>query len=307
MGALRIAFMGTPEFSCTVLKALIASEHDIVCVYSQPPRRAGRGKSLRQTPVHQLAEAHSIAVRTPTSLKDPDVQAEFAALDLDVAIVVAYGLLLPVQILEAPEFGCLNLHASLLPRWRGAAPIQRAIMAGDTQSGVGIMQMAQGLDTGDVLAERTVPITEQTTAGSLHDELAEVGAALMVETVALLGTDAITPKPQPEVGVTYARKIDKAEAVIDWSRPASELSCHIRGLSPFPGAYFEKDGVRIKVLNVEIADQQGDAGMLLDDNLCVACGEGALRLTLLQRAGKSPMDAKIFLNGFSAKKGDMLS
>ena len=307
MAGLRLAFMGTPDFSCTVLKALLESEHEIVCVYSQPPRRAGRGKSLRPTPVHQLAEQHGIEVRTPKSLKDPEEQTYFDGLKLDAAIVVAYGLLLPLAILEAPKYGCLNIHASLLPRWRGAAPIQRAIMAGDAETGVGIMQMAAGLDTGDVLAEARTPIHADTTAGSLHDTLADLGAKLLLETLPVLGTDNYHPTKQPEDGVTYAKKIDKAEAKVDWALAAKELSCHIRGLSPFPGAYFEQDGTRVKLLNVEIADGDGEPGVLLDDQLTVACGRGALRLTLLQRAGKSPMDTKTFLNGYPLKKGAKLS
>jgi methionyl-tRNA formyltransferase len=307
MTGLRIAFMGTPDFSCTVLDALIRSPHEIVCVYSQPPRRAGRGKSLRPTPVHKLAEENGIEVRTPVSLKSPEEQAYFDSLKLDVAVVVAYGLLLPKAILDAPVYGCLNLHASLLPRWRGAAPIQRAIMAGDTETGAGIMQMAEGLDTGDVLGEFRTPITSQTTAGSLHDTLAELGASLMVEAVGKLGTDTLAPVVQPEDGVTYAKKIKKAEAHVDWSLSAEELSCHIRGLSPFPGAFFEKDGMRVKLLNVEVCDRSGPAGTLLDDMLTVACGEKALKLTLLQKAGKSPMDAKTFLNGTPLKAGESLS
>lgn len=306
MGNLRVAFMGTPEFSCSVLKALLDSPHEVVCAYSQPPKRAGRGKNLRPTPVHQIAEEAGIEVRTPKSLKSEDIQAEFAALDVDVAVVVAYGLLLPKPILEAPKFGCLNLHASLLPRWRGAAPIQRAIMAGDAETGVGIMQMAEGLDTGDVLAEAKCPISEQTTAGSLHDELAEIGSALMVETLGNLGGGTLIPVIQPDEGITYASKIDKAEAAIDWKRPATELSQHIRGLSPFPGAYFEQGGTRIKVLNAQVVDGNGAAGMLLDDDLTIACGTGALKLTLLQRAGKSPMTTKVFVNGYKIPKGEVL-
>ncbi len=306
MSGLRLAFMGTPDFSCTVLKALLASEHEIVCVYSQPPRRAGRGKSLRPTPVRQLAEENGIEVRTPLSLKDEEEQAYFSSLNLDAAIVVAYGLLLPKAILDAPKHGCLNIHASLLPRWRGAAPIQRAIMAGDTETGVGIMQMAEGLDTGDVLSEARTAIHADTTAGSLHDELADLGADLLLETLPVIGTSDANPKTQPEEGVTYAKKIDKAEAKVDWQRTAEELSCHIRGLSPFPGAYFEKDGTRVKLLNVEIIEGSGAAGTLIDDQLTVACGEGALKLTLLQRAGKSPMDTKTFLNGYPLKAGEVL-
>ncbi|GLQ05435.1 methionyl-tRNA formyltransferase [Sneathiella chinensis] len=307
MSALRLAFMGTPDFSCSVLKALLASPHEVVCVYSQPPRRAGRGKALRPTPVHQMAEDAGIEVRTPVSLKPADVQAEFAALDLDVAVVVAYGLILPKAVLDAPKYGCLNLHASLLPRWRGAAPIQRAIMAGDTETGVGIMQMAEGLDTGDVLAERRCPITPETTAGSLHDTLAALGADLMVETLGQLGSAAVKPVPQPEEGVTYAAKIDKAEAAIDWTRPAAELDCHIRGLSPFPGAYFEHDGTRIKVLQASPVAGKGTPGEVLDDSLTVACGDGALSLVSLQRAGKAPMSAKVLLNGYKIGKGEVLS
>ncbi len=306
MSGLRLAFMGTPDFSCTVLKALLASEHEIVCVYSQPPRRAGRGKSLRPTPVHKLAEENGIEVRTPLSLKDEEEQAYFSSLNLDAAIVVAYGLLLPKPILIAPKHGCLNIHASLLPRWRGAAPIQRAIMAGDTETGVGIMQMAEGLDTGDVLSEARTVIHADTTAGSLHDELADLGANLLLETLPMIGTSDANPKTQPEEGVTYAKKIDKAEAKVDWRKSAEELSFHIRGLSPFPGAYFEKDGTRVKLLNVEITKGTGVAGTLIDDQLTVACGEGALKLTLLQRAGKSPMDTKTFLNGYPLKAGEVL-
>ncbi|MEP3247693.1 MAG: methionyl-tRNA formyltransferase [Sneathiella sp.] len=306
MQRLRIAFMGTPDFSCSVLKALLESPHDIVCIYSQPPRKSGRGKKVTPTPVHQMAEAAGIEVRTPASLKSEEAQAAFSALNLDVAVVVAYGLLLPKAILEAPRFGCLNLHASLLPRWRGAAPIQRAIMAGDAETGVGVMQMAEGLDTGDVLAEAKVVIAADTTAGSLHDELAKVGSDLMVETVGKLGTGQLSPVVQPEEGVTYAKKIDKAEAAIDWSRPASELSCHIRGLSPFPGAFFVHNDNRIKVLNVEISEESGSAGEILDDALTVACGEGALKLTLLQKAGKAPMTPKVLLNGYALPKGEVL-
>jgi len=306
MERLRVAFMGTPDFSCSVLNALLKSDHEVVCVYSQPPRKAGRGKKIVPTPVHQLAEENGIEVRTPLSLKAEDIQQEFAGLDLDVAVVVAYGLLLPKAILEAPKYGCLNLHASLLPRWRGAAPIQRAIMAGDTETGAGIMQMAEGLDTGDVLAEVKLPIHGDTTAGSLHDALAEAGSELMIETLNNLQTVRLSPTVQLEDGVTYAKKIDKAEAVIDWSLPSNELGCHIRGLSPFPGAFFEHNGQRIKVLNVELVDGSGKPGEILDDMLTVACGEKALKLTLLQKAGKSPMDAKTLLNGFALPKGEVL-
>ncbi|TNE33288.1 MAG: methionyl-tRNA formyltransferase [Alphaproteobacteria bacterium] len=303
---MRLAFMGTPDFSAHVLKALLGSKHDVVCVYSQPPRPAGRGKKLVASPVQSLAETAGIEVRTPISLKGEEVQAEFAALDLDAAIVVAYGLILPKAVLDAPRFGCLNLHASLLPRWRGAAPIQRAIMAGDAETGIAVMQMAEGLDTGDILSEARLPIGSETTAGSLHDALVGDGVKLLLETLPKLGSDALIPRSQDETGVTYAEKISKAEAAIDWTRPAIELDRHIRGLNPAPGAYFEHDGIRIKILSAKPEAASGTAGILLDDNLLVACGEGALRLNVLQRAGKSAMPAKVFLNGHPIAKGESL-
>ncbi len=305
---LRIAFMGTPDFSVGVLAALVDAGHNVVAVYSQPPRKAGRGMDLKKSPVHAFAEAKSIDVRTPKSLRTADEQQAFAALDLDVAIVVAYGLLLPAPILEAPRLGCLNLHASLLPRWRGAAPIQRAIMAGDNETGVMVMQMDEGLDTGPVLGTARVQITSDMTASHLHDELAKVGAPLMVETLAKLAAGEITPIEQSEEGVTYAKKIDKAEARIDWSRPASELDCHIRGLSLFPGAYFEvtRKGKpeRVKVLRAEPVAGSGTPGTALDDTLTIACGEGALRLLEVQRAGKGRASAAEFLRGFPLTKGE---
>ncbi|MEO1491689.1 MAG: methionyl-tRNA formyltransferase [Pseudomonadota bacterium] len=294
---MKLAFMGTPDFPVPVLRALIDAGHEIVQVYTQPPRRAGRGKSLRPSPVHLAAEEAGIPVATPEKFRDPEVLEIFASLDLDAAIVVAYGQILPQAALDAPRLGCLNLHASLLPRWRGAAPIQRAIMAGDAETGVGVMQMEAGLDTGPVLAEARTPIAADDTAQTLHDRLAEIGAPLMVDTLAALDAGQITSRRQPEDGVTYAHKIDKAEARINWTRPASAVDCHIRGLSPFPGAWFELNGERIKVLMSERADGSGTPGMTLDDGLTVACGTGAVRLTRLQRAGKSATEAADLLRG----------
>jgi methionyl-tRNA formyltransferase len=307
MGGLRIAFMGTPDFSARVLTTLLKTEHDIVCVYSQPPRRAGRGKKLTPSPVHQLAEENSIEVRTPVSLKPADVQSSFEDLKLDVAIVVAYGLILPKRILKAPKFGCLNLHASLLPRWRGAAPIQRAIMAGDAETGVAVMQMEEGLDTGDILSETRLAITPQTTAGSMHDELAQAGASLMVHTLKRLGDPALTARSQLEHGVTYAEKIRKSEAAIDWTRPAVEINRQIRGLNPFPGAYCEHKGTRIKILKSEVVSGIGEPGQVLDGELTIACGRDALKLALLQRPGKTPMAARVFLNGHPIRKDEVLT
>lgn len=304
---MRLAFMGTPDFAVPVLQALIAAGHEVVRVYSQPPRRAGRGKSLRPSPVHSVAQEAGIEVMTPERFRDEGVLSGFDALDLDAAIVVAYGHILPQQALDAPRLGCLNLHASLLPRWRGAAPIQRALMAGDAETGVGVMQMEAGLDTGPVLAEARTPIGAEDTGATLHDRLAEIGAPLMVETLARIEAGEVTAQPQSEAGVTYAKKIDKAEARIDWSKPASEVDCHIRGLSPFPGAWFETGGDRVKVLMSSVEAESGTAGTALDDALLIACGDGSVRLQRLQRAGKSATDAQGFLNGFPIVAGTDLS
>ncbi len=307
MVGLRLAFMGTPEFSAHVLKALISSEHEIACVYSQPPRPAGRGRKLVASAVQQLAENSGIEVRTPVSLKADDVKADFSTLNLDVAVVVAYGLILPAAILEAPVYGCLNLHASLLPRWRGAAPIQRAIMAGDVQTGVAVMQMAAGLDTGDILRETRLPITETATAGTLQEKLATAGTALMLDTLARLVNENLIARPQATDGITYAEKILKSEAAIDWCRPAIEIDRQVRGLNPAPGAYFEHNGERIKLLQAKLAPETGKPGEVLDDTLTVACGDGALQLLKLQRAGKGAMPADVFLNGHAIKAGEFLS
>ena len=302
---MRIVFMGTPDFSVPVLDALVEAGHEIVAVYSQPPRPAGRGKKDRPGPVHARAEALGLEVRTPVSLRTADAQEEFAALGADVAVVVAYGLILPQAILDAPAKGCLNIHASLLPRWRGAAPIHRAIMAGDAQTGVCIMQMEAGLDTGPVLLREALDIGTQETTAQLHDRLSVLGARLIVEALGKL--DELAPQVQPEEGVTYAAKIDKAEARIDWSLPAVQVDRRIRGLSPFPGAWFESDGQRIKVLGSSCVEGSGEAGVVLTDTLHVACGDGAVALTRLQRAGKGAQDVAVFQRGAQIAVGTDLS
>ncbi|MEX0329693.1 MAG: methionyl-tRNA formyltransferase [Ruegeria sp.] len=302
---MRIIFMGTPDFSVPVLDALVKAGHEIAAVYCQPPRPAGRGKKDRPTPVHARAEALGLEVRHPTSLKSPDEQARFAALKADVAVVVAYGLILPQPILDAPIHGCLNIHASLLPRWRGAAPIHRAIMAGDAQTGICIMQMEAGLDTGPVLLRERTDIGPEEITADLHDRLSDMGAALIVEALARLPT--LTPEPQPDIGVTYAAKIDKSEARIDWSAPAPEVDRKIRGLSPFPGAWTEVAGDRIKLLASRLAEGQGIPGEVLDDQLSVACGVGAVELLRLQRAGKGAQDKETFLRGWPIPVGTRLS
>ncbi len=301
---MRIVFMGTPDFSVPVLDALVADGHEIAAVYCQPPRPAGRGKKDRPTPVHARATELGLEVRHPVSLKGADQQAEFAALAADVAVVVAYGLILPQAVLDAPHHGCLNIHASLLPRWRGAAPIHRAIMAGDAETGVCIMQMEAGLDTGPVLMREATAIGSEETTAQLHDRLSDMGAALIVQ--ALRRLPELTADVQPEEGVTYAHKIDKAEARVDWTRPAAEVDRQIRGLSPFPGAWCEIDGQRVKLLASRLTEGAGPAGVVLDDSLRVACGDGAVELLRLQRAGKGAQDREIFLNGFPVGAGTQL-
>ncbi|MGZ5930735.1 MAG: methionyl-tRNA formyltransferase [Rhizomicrobium sp.] len=300
--SLRLAFMGTPEFAVPTLVELIGQGHEIACVYSQPPRPKGRGLATEPSPVHALAQMHGIAVRTPASLRDPAQQELFAALGIDAAIVVAYGLLLPKPILDAPRLGCFNLHGSLLPRWRGAAPIQRAIIAGDEETGVMSMRMEEGLDTGPVLmAERTK--IGRKTYGELHDELARLGGDVMARTLAALERGSITERPQPAEGATYAKKILKEETRIDWTKSAREIDCLIRGLSPTPGAWTDVKGERVKILNCEPTTGSGVPGTLLDDALTIACGSGALRLTRLQRPGKSAMEAGELLRGFPLPRG----
>jgi len=301
---MRVVFMGTPDFSVPVLEALVEAGHEVAAVYCQPPRPAGRGKKDRPTPVHARAEALGLEVRHPERLKGAEEQAEFAALNADVAVVVAYGLILPQAVLDMPKHGCLNIHASLLPRWRGAAPIHRAIMAGDAETGVCIMQMEAGLDTGPVLLREATPIRAEDTTGSLHDRLSAMGAALIVEALARLGD--LVPEPQPGDGVTYAEKIDKAEARVDWAAPAAEVDGKIRGLSPFPGAWIEVEGQRIKLLGSRVVDGRGTPGEVLDEALTVACGEGAVQVLRLQRAGRGPQDAEEFLRGTKLPAGTRL-
>ena len=304
---LRLAFMGSPDFAVPTLEAIIAAGHEVACVYSQPPRPAGRGKQLTQTAVHAAAARHGLDVRTPLNFKAQEDKDAFAALNLDVAVVVAYGLLLPRAILDAPRLGCFNLHGSILPRWRGAAPIHRAVMAGDTITGVQVMKMEAGLDTGPVMLTATTPITESDTTGDVHDRLSQLGAALMVEGIARLERGDAPLTTQAEEGATYASKINTAEARIDWTRPAAEVAAHIRGLSPFPGAWFEHEGERIRVLHALADAGQGEPGTVLDDMLEVACGAGAVRLTRLQRAGRGKITADEFQRGARIAKGVQLT
>ena len=312
---LRLIFMGTPDFAVPTLIELAGAGHEIVAVYTRAPKPAGRGMELQDTPVAREAKRLGLTVLTPKSLRSDDVQAEFAAFGADAAVVVAYGLILPKPVLDAVPLGCFNLHASLLPRWRGAAPINRAVMAGDTESGVTVMKMDEGLDTGGMAMIERVAIAPDMTAGDLHDRLAAIGGDLMHRALGALERGSLQVKPQPDEGVTYAEKISKAETRIDWSRPAQDVHDHIRGLSPFPGAWFEiageKGPVRVKVLRSTLA--QGNAagsgapGTALDDTLAIACGDGAIRLLELQRAGKQPMKADEFLRGTRLQRGSVLN
>ncbi len=301
---MRIVFMGTPDFAVPTLQALVDAAHEVVCVYTQPPRPGGRrGRELTPTPVHQRAADLGIEVRHPTSLKSTEEQAAFAALDADLAVVAAYGLILPQAVLDAPANGCLNVHASILPHWRGAAPIHRAVIAGDAVTGVTIMQMEAGLDTGPMLAFARTPIEDKTT-GELTEELAEIGAQLMVGT--LIDLKALHALPQDDADATYAAKIDKAEARIDWTQPAQQVVRQVHGLSPFPGAWFEIDGQRVKLLRAELAEGAGAPGEVLDARLAIACGDGAIRPLELQRAGKPRMDLDTFLRGNAVAAGTLL-
>ena len=308
---LRIVFMGTPEFSVPTLAEVIGAGHNVVAVYSQPPRPAGRGMAETKSPVHQFAEASGIPVLTPRTLKVADAQAVFKSHDADAALVVAYGLLLPQAVLDAPRHGCFNLHASLLPRWRGAAPIQRAIMAGDTETAAMVMRMEAGLDTGPVCLAERVAVGPDMTAGELHDQLSASGAGLMVRALAALERGSLVATPQPEAGVTYAAKLDKAETRIDFANPAAGVHNHIRGLSPFPGAWFEIDidgkRERIKVLRSAVAAGTGKAGTVLDDQLTIACSAGAVRLVTVQRAGKKAMSASELVRGVRIAAGAQVS
>ena len=291
---MRIIFMGTPEFAVPALRALHAAGHEVACVYTQPPRPAGRGKKLSPSPVQLEAERLGLLVRAPVSLRGAEAQAEFAALGADVAVVAAYGLILPQAVLDAPVHGCLNIHASLLPRWRGAAPIHRAVMAGDAETGVTIMQMEAGLDTGPMLHKVAVPVERKTT-GDLFTELGEVGAAAMVDVLADLS--AFVPEVQDDAAAIYAPKIDKAEAQIDWSAPADRIERLVRGLAPFPGAWFALGDERVKLLLAEVADASGAPGTVLDADFTIACGDGAIRPLRLQRAGKPVLERAEFLRG----------
>ncbi|WP_019833374.1 methionyl-tRNA formyltransferase [Sphingomonas sp. PR090111-T3T-6A] len=301
---MRIAFMGTPDFAVPTLEALAAAGHDIAAVYTQPPRRAGRGKTLQPSPVHRRADALGLEVRHPLTLRDAGEQAAFAALGLDVAVAAAYGLLLPVPILEAPRLGCMNVHGSLLPRWRGAAPVQRSILAGDAETGVIIMQMEKGLDTGPMLLEGRTPIDGKT-AGDLFAELADLGAGLMVRVLA--DPSAYPPRPQPEDGVTYAAKIEKAEARLDFSHDAAQVERQVRAFNPAPGAFFEHGGERIQILSATIEEGSGAPATVLDDSLAIACGMGSIRPDIVKRAGRGAMATAELLRGFSIPAGTVLS
>jgi methionyl-tRNA formyltransferase len=303
----RIVFMGTPDFAVPTLVELAGGGGEIVAVYTRAPKTAGRGMAERRSPVHEAAERLRLSVLHPDTLKDEKAAKTFRALRADVAVVVAYGLILPKPILAAPKFGCLNIHASLLPRWRGAAPIARAIMAGDTETGVSIMRMEEGLDTGPIALAERVPISVDAIAGQLHDRLAGLGAARMSLALAALADDALEFKPQPEAGVSYAKKIDRGETRIDWSRPWKVVHDHIRGLSPFPGAWFEIGGTRIRALGSTREEGTGEPGKVLDGHLTVACGSGAVRLTQVQRAGAKAMTAEEFLRGNPISAGAVLA
>ncbi len=309
--ALRVVFMGTPEFAVPTLTEIVGHGHEVVAVYSQPPRPSGRrGLEVRKSPIHEIAERFGLTVCTPSSLKAEGEAEAIALLGADVGVVVAYGQILPRAVLVAPDNGCLNLHASLLPRWRGAAPIERAIMAGDSETGVMVMRMEAGLDTGPVALAERLAIGPDATAGELTERLSRLGADLMVRALAALSRGGLTVTPQAEEGVTYAKKIDKAETRIDWSRPGGQVHNHIRGLSPDPGAWFEMDAgkgpERVKVLRSTLAEGDGAPGSILDDALTVACGGGAVRLLELQRAGRQPLKAPEFLRGAAIAPGTAL-
>lgn len=302
----RLAFFGGAPFSMPVLLALLEADCEIAAVYTKPPRPAGRGHALTRSLVQVFAEARNLAVRTPESLRDAGEQRRFAELGVDVAVVAAYGLILPKPILTTPRLGCLNVHASLLPRWRGAAPVERAILAGDSETGITIMQMDEGLDTGPVLLTARVPITSESTAAALYDTLADIGARLLVQALAGVMAGTLRPAPQPKDGATYARKLERQEGRLEWRRPAIELDRCVRALNPRPGVWFERAGERIKILAAEVVDRAGLPGEVLDRDLTIGCGEAALRLTLLQRAGRAPTPAESFLRGYPLPPGTRL-
>jgi methionyl-tRNA formyltransferase len=303
---MRIVYMGTPDFAVPPLKALIGAGHTIICVYTQPPRPAGRGQREQISPVHEEAVRCGIPVRMPVSLRSEAAQRDFAALKPDVAVVAAYGLILPKPVLAAPPYGCINIHASLLPRWRGAAPIQRAILAGDAETGITIMQMDEGLDTGPMLLQARRAIGPTTTAQDLHDSLAVLGAESIVAALEKLGPGLLKATPQPD-GATYAPKLTREEGRLDWRKPAVELERQVRAFTPWPGAWFEHEGERLKVLGAAIADGKGVPGTVLDDRLTVACGEGALAIERIQRAGKAAMDTHAFLRGNPIARGTVVA
>ena len=304
---MRLVYMGTPDFAVPALVALIAAGHDIACVYTQPPRPAGRGQKEQRSPVHELAAARGVPVRTPASLKGEAAQREFADLKADAAVVAAYGLILPKGVLSAPRLGCLNIHASLLPRWRGAAPIHRAILAGDAETGVTIMQMDEGLDTGAMLRQAKTPLGPADTAQTLHDRLAAIGAAEIVAALRDIETGAATSRPQPAEGVTYAAKLSREDGRLDWTRPAAALERQVRAFDPWPGAWFEHGGERIKVLAAKpVQGVAGAPGTVAAAGPIVACGEDGLQLLRLQRAGKAPLEAGAFLRGFPLPPGTRL-
>jgi methionyl-tRNA formyltransferase len=304
---LRIAFMGTPEFAVPILEALVSVGHEIICVYTQPPRTGGRGQKEKKTPIHIRAEKFGINVRAPKDFRFKRQQRAFADLNLDCAVVVAYGLILPGVILTAPKLGCLNIHASLLPRWRGAAPIQRAILAGDEESGVTIMQMDEGLDTGAMLMVGRVAITRETTGESLHNTLSEIGSSLIIKVLNDLMEDKIWLTDQPEDGVTYAKKLERSEGHIDWRKPAEDIERLIRAFTPWPGSWFEVKGERIKILSAQVENIDGVPGTVMDDKLTISCGVDGLQLNTVQRAGKSPMTVAEFLRGFKLPIGTVVN
>jgi methionyl-tRNA formyltransferase len=308
---MRLAFFGTPDFAVPTLAALIAAGHDLACVYSQPPAPRGRGQALTLSPVQAYAQGHGLETRTPASLRAPEAVCDLVALDLDTAVVVAFGQILSPEILAAPRLGCYNLHASLLPRWRGAAPIQRALMAGDAVTGVQVMRMTAGLDEGPILGSASTRIDALDTAGTLHDRLAKLGAELMVRTLEQLAAGQAKPTPQPAEGATYAKKIRPAETAVRWDRTAARIDRHIRGLSPLPGAWFTAPGARgparVKALLCRVEEGEGRPGEALDDDLLIACGEGAVRILSAQREGRAPALAAEFLRGFPVGRGTILA
>jgi methionyl-tRNA formyltransferase len=304
---LRIVYMGTPEFAVGPLAALVEAGHEVCCVYSQPPRPSGRGHKITPSPVHAFAQDKGIPVRTPRRLRDADDQAAFTTLNADVAVVAAYGLILPKAVLDAPRHGCINIHASLLPRWRGAAPIQHAIMAGDTETGVTVMQMDEGLDTGAMLMAERIAITAETTATTLHDGLAGIGARLIVRALSQLEAGTLTATPQPEAGVTYAAKLSRDDGRLDWRRSAADLERQVRALTPWPGTWFSHEGTVLKVSGAEVvADADGPPGRIIDDRMTIACGGGGIRPTRIQRPGKAPMATADLLRGYPLPVGTML-